>query len=156
MICVSFSCCLRALVRPTIFVSIRFSPIEISFISMLLQVYDRCRGIDHDPVEPDPIPSRVSSQLSLAPLITPAHCLGNPGKVRSRDLSRQEKLNTDRTDRTSPCTDPAQVYYVPAYSMISHGRSCGVSAGATISTLQVSSRAHTHIFFVAQRIVPHF
>eukprot|EP00903_Cladosiphon_okamuranus_P014191 g13185.t1 len=45
-----------------------------------VKVYDRCRGIDHDPVEPDPIPSRVSSQLSLVPLITPAHCLGKPGE----------------------------------------------------------------------------
>lgn len=48
----------------------------------LFQVYDRCRGIDHDPVEPDPIPSRVSSQLSLVPLIAPADCFGKPGEVR--------------------------------------------------------------------------
>eukprot|EP00752_Nemacystus_decipiens_P009989 g8908.t1 len=45
-----------------------------------VKVYARCRGIDHDPVEPDPIPSRVSSQLSLVPLITPARCLGKPGE----------------------------------------------------------------------------
>ncbi|CAM9560687.1 unnamed protein product, partial [Scytosiphon promiscuus] len=44
------------------------------------KVFDRCRGIDTDPVEPDPIPSRVSSQLSLVPLISPAHCLGKPGE----------------------------------------------------------------------------
>lgn len=47
----------------------------------LFQVYDRCRGIDNDPVEPDPIPSRVSSQLSLVPLVPPAHYLGKPGEV---------------------------------------------------------------------------
>lgn len=47
-----------------------------------LQVFDRCRGIDNDPVEPDPMPSRVSSQLSLVPLITPARFLGRPGEVR--------------------------------------------------------------------------
>ncbi|CAB1097215.1 unnamed protein product [Ectocarpus sp. CCAP 1310/34] len=46
------------------------------------KVFDRCRGVDNDPVEPDPIPSRVSSQLSLVPLITPARCLGRPGEVR--------------------------------------------------------------------------
>lgn len=50
----------------------------------LFQVYDRCRGVDNDPVEPDPTPSRVSSQLSLVPLITPAHCLGKPGEVRGK------------------------------------------------------------------------
>ncbi|CAM9178189.1 unnamed protein product [Ectocarpus sp. 13 AM-2016] len=44
------------------------------------KVFDRCRGIDNDPVEPDPMPSRVSSQLSLVPLITPARCLGRPGE----------------------------------------------------------------------------
>ncbi|CAM9887204.1 unnamed protein product, partial [Ectocarpus sp. 8 AP-2014] len=44
------------------------------------KVFDRCQGIDNDPVEPDPTPSRVSSQLSLVPLITPARCLGRPGE----------------------------------------------------------------------------
>ncbi|CAM9355446.1 unnamed protein product [Hapterophycus canaliculatus] len=45
-----------------------------------MKVFDRCRGIDNDPVEPDPIPSKVSSQLSLVPLISPAHCFGKPGE----------------------------------------------------------------------------
>lgn len=48
----------------------------------LSQVYDRCRGIDHDPTEPKPEPSRVSSSISFVPLIKPAPCLGKPNEVR--------------------------------------------------------------------------
>lgn len=64
------------------------SRVWFSLRDFLFQVYDRCRGIDKDPVEPDPIPSRISSQLSLVPLITPAHCLGKPGEVREREGER--------------------------------------------------------------------
>lgn len=49
------------------------------------QVYDRCRGIDDDPVEPNPEPSRVSSSMSLVPLIKPAQCLGMPNEVSGEE-----------------------------------------------------------------------
>lgn len=64
------------------YVSVAVDDTQMSCSMILSQVYDRCRGIDNDPVEPDPIPARVSTQLSLFPLIRPAYALGKPGEVR--------------------------------------------------------------------------
>lgn len=64
--------------------AVRINPFYvIACRALVSQVYDRCRGIDNDPVQPDPAPSRVSTQMSFVPKIKPAYCLGKPGEVRN-------------------------------------------------------------------------